>query len=268
MWVTLTLGLGVTLLWIGTSIMLNFLYAMCTRVLGISPYLFELPFIIMRQLYVPEGLIALTSLLPNFVLAGLYFMYRLQENKTFKHWSGWNYFRTTFFPITTVPSKTVPSKMDEFITVYAVVPHGVFPVGVIFQFILNEAFDHVTVVVTSLMFWIPIVREFACMAGVKPANHLDIVTLLDEGKSILVCPEGLRSIIHYNEPDGIMKVLKGIHGKSKARNGFIQCAMASENHKRIQIVPVYVDGEHSMYNVYNGLSIIQWIQEKMQTNYR
>jgi hypothetical protein len=38
--------------------------------------------------------------------------------------------------------------------------------------------------------------------------------------------------------------------------------------KDIEIIPVYVRGERSLYSVYNGWSLIKWIQKKMLDNYK
>lgn len=265
MWFTATLALGVFLLWICTSILLSASYVMCTRVIGLTPYLFELPFVVMRRLHVPDGFIALVSFLPNAALVIVYFAFRPQENLAFKHWDGWNYFRTTFFPISMVNYKKPASNV---IVIYAVAPHGVFPVATIFQIILNPLFDYVTVAVTSLLFWIPIVREFASLAGCIPANSVDIVAHLDKGHSVLVTPEGMRAILHYNEPDGVSRVLKGISGESEPRKGFIRCAVGSCNHARIQIVPIYSHGERDLYTVFNGFGPLRWLQRRLLSTYR
>jgi 1-acyl-sn-glycerol-3-phosphate acyltransferase len=259
MWFTVTLALGVFLLWIFTSFALYLVHAICIGV-GIPPHFFDLPVQLLERFYVPSGFITLVTFLPNALLVAVYLTYRPKESVAFKHWSGWNYFRNTFFPIKMMNY----ASHTDYIAIYAVAPHSIFPVSVIFQFILNAAFDHVTVVVTSLLFWMPIVRELACLAGCEPANTVDIVNLLDKGRSVLVTPEGMRAAIHYNEPDGVMRVLRGIPGECGARKGFIRCALGSANHAHIRIIPVYAAGERDLYTVFT----FKWLQRKMQATYR
>lgn len=257
---TITLAIGALLLWVSTSFVLSIMYIFCVNVIKLPPHLFELPAILMEMFYIPS----IFLILPNVLLAGVYFAYRPQESKSFKHWKTWDYFRTTFFPIRVVGYETP----IETIRIYAIAPHNVFPVSVIFQFILNAPFDYVTVVVTSLLFWIPIVREFTCLAGCVPANSADIVSLLDRGKSVLITPEGTRSVLHHNEPDGVMRVLRGIPGESEPRKGFIRCAVGSARHAQIQIIPVYASGERELYTVYNGFKPLRWLQQRMLSTYR
>jgi len=248
MWFTITAALGAFLLWAVTSIVLYF-----------TP---PVPVSLLQRMHIPTGFIALIMFLPHALLAGVYFMYRPRESVAFKHWSGWAYFRNTFFPIKMINNKPYER---EYIILYAVVPHGIFPVSVMFGIILNPAFGHVTVAVTSLLFWIPIARELTCLAGCAPANTADIIGLLDRGRSVLVTPEGMRAALHYNEPDGVMRVLRGIPGESAPRKGFIRCATGSTNHARIRIVPVYCEGELELYTVWN---VFPWLQRTLLLTYR
>lgn len=261
-WLTATLAVGALLLWFSTSFILFVMYQFCVKIIGLPPHLFELPAILLKMFHIPS----IFLILPNVLLAGVYFAYRPPESKSFKHWKGWEYFRTTFFPIRMIDYET--PKTNDIIRIYAVAPHGVYPVSVIFQFILNASFDYVTVVVTSLLFWIPIVREFACLAGCMPANSSDIVALLDKGRSVLIVPEGMRATLYYNDPDGVMRVLRGIPGENEARKGFVRCAVGSALHTQIQIIPVYASGERELYTVYNGFGPLRWLQRIMLSTYR
>lgn len=186
------------------------------------------------------------------------------QNDRFKHWPGWDYFRSVFFPI--IPILACDDS-DKKVRLYVSAPHGVYPVGVIFGIILNPAYAHVRVAVTSLLFWIPIVREFASMAGCVEANSKDIVHLLENNVSVLVTPEGLRSILHYNEPGGVMAVLRGIPGECDARRGYARCAVGAKNHNDVVIVPVYTKGERELYGVISWWPL-QWLQRKMLDRFR
>ena len=98
------------------------------------------------------------------------------------------------------------------------------------------------------------------MGGAVPATSHMIGKLLDENKSILMIPEGLRGALH--PPD--LSVLKGIPGESEPRKGFIKIAIASANHKTLRIVPVFMEGVDKMYNTYH---LFPWLQKLLLKNY-
>jgi len=147
--------------------------------------------------------------------------------------------------------------------IYAICPHGIHGEATILYFVLNKLFNTVIIVATSVLFYIPIIREFAALGGAVPANTATISHLLDEGRSIMLLPEGLRGAL-YAEND--LRVLKGhTDGDSEPRKGFIRLALTSKNHKTLKIVPVWMHGVEHMYTVFRP---IVWLQRLILKNYR
>lgn len=143
--------------------------------------------------------------------------------------------------------------------IYAVVPHGVYAEGAIMGMVLRDRFESATIVCSSLLFWLPIVREFAMMVGAIHADAVSIIKALDEGNSLILLPEGMRGSLHVDTP---LDVLRGApHVGCKPRTGWIQCAANSVNRDNIRIVPVYIDGTADMYWRWNNNITWNWLQQ-------
>lgn len=254
MWYTFLIILGIFLAWFITngilSLTMTFLIIFCK----FPPYTFQIPILVMQYLKIPSGFITLISYLTNFLLVGLYYMYRLPESPEFKFWSGWNYMREKHFSIKTTGVQVYENQQ----VIYAVAPHGCYGESVMFYFTLHALYKNVVTISTSLLFWIPIVREFACLGGAVPANTADIAHQLDSGKSIVMLPEGIRGVIHLDDP---LAVIKGIPGECDPREGFIKCAVTSKKHKDIQIVPVFAKNANKLYYVVSHPALM-WLQKK------
>jgi 1-acyl-sn-glycerol-3-phosphate acyltransferase len=225
---------------------------------------------------VPEGFKTLILYVPNALLVGLYFMFcALPRSDTFKFWSGWAYMRDVHFAAKSYEMGSRGSVLTEVTPtwrpphargdgkqiVYAVCPHGIHAEVVVFCFTLNRMFDGVVTIATSLLFWIPILREFACLAGAMPANTATICSQLDHEKSIILLPEGLRGALHPNNTVG---VLRGIQGENEPRKGFIRCALSSKNHRSLCIVPVYTKGADKLYSLYLPFP---WLQKRLLSKF-
>lgn len=278
MWYTLVIILDIFLAWLITNSLIS-LFQWC---FPFFPYAF--PTIIMRSFHIPEGFIHLALYLPNALLVGLYYMFRLPKCNAFRHWHGWEYMRREYFKYEVKAPPPPPSggagakngnietRQGEFQwphlksqVIYAVAPHAIYAESVTFFFTLNKQFDKVTTIATSLLFWIPIVREFACLAGAVSATSANIAHEFEQGKSIVMLPEGIRSAMHVNDPNGMSKVLRGIGGENEPRKGFIRLALSMADKDRIiSIVPVYNAGAEKTYTTYN---VFPWLQRRMMRNY-
>lgn len=236
MWYTCAVILGIFLLWFITDLLVQCaVYILLVPTDGIRQAL--------HALWIPHRFITLLGYVPNFLLVGLYYMYQLPEWKAFRTSRVWNWMRSLHFAQTTIV-KTEKGEEAEKPIIYAACPHGVYSTSTVFHFVLHPDYQHVTAVCTSLLFYIPIVREFTCLAGAIPANARPIVDALDAGKSIILMPEGLRGVL---QPD-TMTILRGSE-ENKPRYGFIQRALDSKRRHDICIVPVYYKGENDLYNV-------------------
>lgn len=230
MWLTLILALDVFLAWWLTSLIIS----LTCRVI---PFL-DIARSILETFHLPPGFITLVLFLPNLLLLGLYLMWSLPQSNAFKAWSGWEGFRRNMY------SHGVSVHTNQ--VIYAICPHGMHGEATIAWFVLNRLYLDVVPIATSLLFWIPIVREFAALAGAVPAKTAVISRLLDEGKSILLLPEGIRGALYPEKP---LAVLQGFtEGESDPRKGFIRLALTNKNHRTLKIVPVWMEGVEKMYS--------------------
>lgn len=250
MWFTILICIDIFLAWIITSGICFSIFYLSVRIFGLPPTIFEIPFLMMAYVKIPSGFILLARYTPNLLLIGIYFMYSLPKSQAFKCWWGWDYLRKHYFCVTEEDEK----KYSDSPKIYAVAPHGSYGEAVIINFTLNPKYKHVITISTSLLFYIPIVREFANLAGAVPASSHHISRELASKNSIVLIPEGLRGIFYPSH-----EVLRGIPGESDARIGFIRCAMM---HKEYTIVPVYCHGQ-----LYKNYNIFPWLQKKILKNY-
>lgn len=269
MWYTIIIVIDLFLIWFIT----NGIITCISYLIGID-LLLNFHNILELIPIVPNGFKMLFFYVPNVFLFGLYFMFlNFSQFNAFKFWYGWSYIRNTHFSLKTYEIDTNETILIEVEThwkpphqygkqiLYAVCPHGVYAEVVIFCFTLNRVFEEVTTIATSLLFWIPILREFACIAGAMPANTSTICSQLDHGKSIILLPEGLRGVLH---PHGTINVLRGIPGENEPRKGFIRCALSSKNHNNLFIVPVYTKGVNDLYQLYLPFP---WLQKRLLSNF-
>ena len=185
--------------------------------------------------------------LPVYIVILYCLLPRLPKSTWFKGLGVWAYFRRN------MSVARLPDNVGQ--VIYAICPHGMYGEAATIYFVLNSVYSHVTPIATSILFYIPIVREFASLAGAVPANRDDIADILDQGQSIMLLPEGMRGTLYETGQD--LRVLKGeTNGDSKPRKGFIRVALASKHKKTLKIVPVWMSGVDKMYSVWR----IQWIQ--------
>jgi hypothetical protein len=256
MWYTLTVLLGAFLLWAIS----NALITLLLWVLAIPDAVYEWPFRVLREWgHVPGGFVTLVSFAPHLVCVSVYYLVvNLPESRAFRFWSGWEWVRQKHFSVREPgPDDWRPPHLDQQV-IYAVAPHGIYAEATTFYFVLNELYAGVVVMATSLLFWIPIVREFAALAGARPATTANIAALLDAGHSIIIMPEGMRGALHVDEgPAGVLRVLQ-------TRKGFVRCALASKTHATLKIVPVYIHGVRELYRTWLPWP---WLQGHLLSKY-
>lgn len=120
-------------------------------------------------------------------------------------------------------------------------PHGLHCVGACL--IGSDPFmSHLRIACSSVLFWLPIVKEFVGWAGAFPCHGEDIRAMLKSKQSVVLYPGGL------NEIPGATYLQT-----YKRRTGFIKIAMELG----VDIVPCWVDGENELYDVYHPFPTLQ-----------
>jgi 1-acyl-sn-glycerol-3-phosphate acyltransferase len=178
-------------------------------------------------------------------LCALYFALPLPRSEAFRRWWGWEtYLRQWYFGF----RRVAEAPENSHVRIYVVCPHGMFSVTTIVGFALTH--HDVVVMASSLLFWIPLVRELVSLTGAVPAGRRTLREALDAGRDVVITPEGLRSVLHHGERHaGTRRILHGIPNECGPRTQFIQCALDSSNAARVELVPVYAPAEWDMYRV-------------------
>lgn len=261
MWYTILVALDVFLWWFITSNLVSLFRFITSDIVCLIPD--ETYGFIHTALcrYLPIAFVNLLSFIPNAIIFGLYMSFvTLSESKWLRSLYLWDLKRKYYFNVEVQPHVSIKEeRLAKKQVVYAVFPHGVFGASVIFYFVLNKMYLNCVAVGSSLLFYIPIVREFATLAGARPANSGDIIDILDSGKSIVMMPGGLRELLHIHEgPQGTIDVYRGKTKEgNKPRKGFIRYTLDSNRIQEISIVPVYIEGGDKLYSVWHPFPTFQ-----------
>lgn len=166
-----------------------------------------------------------------------------RESKWFRSFWGWNWFRKEYFQLEYVDPHNVMKSVNTHQYMFAIHTHGVYPVTMIMLFSVGgEEMLHVKSVATNLLFKVPLLKEFAGLAGAIPANRKDMLAALQCGDSLAMCPGGIREV--FQDPI-IVK-----------RKGFLQIAMAAN----VDVVPIWSPKENDTYSVWLPWPRVQkWI---------
>ena len=113
----------------------------------------------------------------------LYMKWQPRENETFKYLFN-KYLNFTFV------STNIPSEQPQRRILFACHPHGVYAVSLLGFFPFQKDLN-VQVAVSSILFRLPIVKDFCCLIGVKTTVKRDV--LLKQLKRDVCChvPRGI-----------------------------------------------------------------------------
>lgn len=141
-------------------------------------------------------------------------------------------------------------------------PHGALPVS---QLILGApAFrlDHrlkrlnMRLCAASVLFYIPLVREFLLLFGARDASKRTLMSLLAKGNTVAICPGGnyeMASSSHTHEAIYLQK-----------RLGFIRLAMATGR----PIRPIYCFGENQLFVTSSFLlPFRRWVAQRLRVGF-
>lgn len=142
-------------------------------------------------------------------------------------------------------------EVSEFIAphLFAVHPHGFIPIGVMLQFMLPGRQGNMIrplarplldplVATTSILFWIPIAREFCLWIGCVVADREAMVATL-ETRSLVVMPGGVGEMVAHDHDRLAMKF---------EHFGFLEVAIQAN----VDVVPMFSQGENRAWIVLPG----------------
>jgi 1-acyl-sn-glycerol-3-phosphate acyltransferase len=172
----------------------------------------------------------------------LYLQWVPRESEYFRsHWC-WEWFRKSYFSFQLHdPHGVFADKTTQYIV--AIHPHGVYPAALDVLFAVNPEMMRFKAVATSILFKIPLLKEFAGLAGAIPANRSDILTALSCKDSIVLAPGGIRETFCTGN-----EVVK--------RQGFLKIA----HFTKVPVVPIWSPQEEQLYSVYFPWP---WAQKKL-----
>ena len=178
-------------------------------------------------LFLPWYLLSLPAWI-HLPAVGLFWLWVPRESPRFRSLGLWKYLFNVEFR----------GKHPAETCIYAIHPHGVFSVSTITGFALNKDLLHVKPVGSSVLFTLPILKDFCGLAGTIPANRESIIAALMCGDSVAMCPGGLRELPQLHP--------ERLEGGVVQRDGFIKIAKAMN----VRVVPVWCEGEEDLYDVW------------------
>lgn len=188
--------------------------------------------------------------------AGYEFLQRRGLEKRWRNLFLWRV-GARYFPLECV--KTV--ELDEGPYLFANHPHGVYSTALCFAFTNGAGFDEkfpkirLSILIISLVFKIPFLREMALFQGLGKATTEAAEYAFSKGNSVLFVPGGASEALL--QP---CKIRKTVPLVLKERRGFVLLAM--EN--KVPLVPTYSFGEHDAYNILTLTGLAEWAQLKMK----
>lgn len=161
----------------------------------------------------------------------------------FRRWVLWRWLRSTIYAnvkyydtyrelryIGSDPDTTPDWKP----TVYALSPHGIFAEGGNIALGVHDLIGETTLVGTSVMLWIPFIKDICGVYGMIPAIADTMVREMTINKrNIMLYPEGMRGILMEGEPPE----------EHSRRLGFIRCARRAG----ARIIPIYMENVWEMF---------------------
>lgn len=157
------------------------------------------------------------------------------DNAMFAAWR--SYFRLRIFRECPTPEKKA---------LYAVFPHGVFPIGLLLSsgcvqhsFPEHSPNAHRRALIASVFFYIPVLSTLLTWLGCIPASSSNVLATLKRGSCYLL-PEGIAGVFLTSRQKEQVYL--------KNRRGFVRLAMQAG----ASLVPVYVFGHSHLLDVLPG----------------
>ena len=139
---------------------------------------------------------------------------------------------------------------------FAMHPHGAHAVSAIVGLASNSAFPNIRIVASSVLFWLPIVKEFMGWGNCIPAHRKNIIDTLQSKSSVALYPAGLRETakLFPEEQQGNDQYIF-------QRTSFIHIAKSLN----VPIVPIWINGEYYTHDVHwPFLRLSQYLYRKIR----
>lgn len=204
--------------------------------------------LLLSLLFLIGGVVGLGVALVVGLVVGLVYgsyYYDGSENGTRRNWPSlrraciWNPARSYFSFRTQHLDPHLKRAAEGRSLIFACHPHGLFAISCFLAFAVNPK-SRVRCGVHRLIFWVPLLRDFAVWMGAFDVSRVNVETALDEGASVAIVPGGAREMIPGSNPH--------------RHRGFLRIAYA----KRVPVVPVYFAGETDLFWTW---SIFQQLRE-------
>jgi 1-acyl-sn-glycerol-3-phosphate acyltransferase len=164
------------------------------------------------------------------LLIGVYCVVRLPESSWFRSLALWRLYKRLYFNMKYVG--VMDKKKGEQV-MYCMCPHGVVAETAIMSMVLDNRFVNAVPAGASNLFYIPIVKDFAHLAGLIPVTEVAILGAFRAKRDVILIPSGIRETMH--RPRRI----------DTNRAGFARVAVRAN----VSVIPVYVEGADAMYTV-------------------
>lgn len=175
------------------------------------------------------------------------YFYEGQSWHAFVHWGLWEWFRKAYFAYDLegdrvgIEMLTLPSRVSNPV-IWAVYPHGSYPITPTFFWALNPRFyGNTSVAIHNFVFYVPVMRSLMYWVGGIRTDESAIRNQLQNGKSVCLCPGGVTEIA---------KSRNTIH----KRTGFLRIAYETKT----PVIPVWCPDERSYYNQWRPLG--NWLE--------
>ena len=137
--------------------------------------------------------------------------------------------------------------------IFALYPHGILPITLIFGFSLHGSAPQIAdrVAVSPHFFRLPIIRELCLISGAIPATRRAMEEQIALGRSIIICPEGVRGVLHAS--NGLVGL--DVRPVSDPRDWY-SCCPGDERFYRwvfaakLPVVPIFSEGEEHVFRTF------------------
>lgn len=146
-----------------------------------------------------------------------------------------------YFPVQVVYEDRQALENTDHPYVIGYEPHSVLPQGIC-AFCsyavdgLPAGLKQTRILASSAAFWAPVMRHMWWWLGIRPVSRKCFATLLGKGRSVALCPGGIKEVLFMERGKEVAYLRK--------RHGFVRMALQAG----APLVPVFAFGQSDMYS--------------------